>query len=354
MKFKRIGVLTSGGDAPGMNAAVRAVVRTAIGSGVEEVYGIYGGYKGLIDNDMEMLDIRSVSNIISRGGTMLYSARCNEFKTEEGMQRAVQVCKDRKIDGIIAIGGDGTFRGATDLTNRGIPCIGIPATIDNDISSTDYTIGFETAMTTVADLIDKLRDTCESHARCSVVEVMGKYAGDIAINTGIATGAIAVAVREIPFDEEKAIAKIAKARENKKRNIIVIVAEGKTDYAEGFAERIEKATGIETRFTRFGHVQRGGIPTVRDRVTASRMGKAAVVELLNGKSNLVICERKGVITSMDINKALKIDRMFKNLMTDAEYAELEKEGVLEEMRAHCEERAAAKLELYKLSEEICK
>ncbi len=354
MQFKRIGVLTSGGDAPGMNAAVRSVVRTAIGRGVEEVYGIYGGYKGLIENDMELLSIRSVSNIISRGGTMLYSARCLEFKTQEGMQKAVDVCKQRGIDGIVAIGGDGTFRGATDLTRMGVPCIGIPATIDNDISSTDYTIGFDTAMNTVVELVDKLRDTCESHARCNVVEVMGKYAGDIAIHTGIATGAISIAVRELPYDEEHAIQKILKARENKKRNFIVIVAEGKENFAEGFAKRIEEKTGIETRFSRLAHVQRGGNPTVRDRVIASRMGKAAVNELLDGKSNLVICERKGVITSMDINKALKIDRMFKEQMTPEEYAELEAEGSLVDMRRHCEERAAAKLELYRLSEEICK
>ncbi len=354
MQFKRIGVLTSGGDAPGMNAAIRSVVRTAIGRGVEEVYGIYSGYKGLIDDDMELLSIRSVSNIISRGGTMLYSARCPEFKTEEGMQKAVEVCKKRGIDGIVAIGGDGTFRGATDLTLRGIPCIGIPATIDNDISSTDYTIGFDTAMNTVVDWVDKLRDTCESHARCNVVEVMGKYAGDIALHTGIATGAISIAVRELPYDEDQAIKKIIKARENKKRNFIVIVAEGKENFAEAYAKRIEEKTGIETRFSRLAHVQRGGNPTVRDRVTASLMGKAAVMELLDGKSNLVICERQGVITSMDINKALKIDRMFKDLMTPEEYAELEAEGSLVEMRRHCEARAAAKLNLYRISQEICK
>ncbi len=354
MQFKRIGVLTSGGDAPGMNAAVRSVVRTAIGRGVEEVYGIYSGYKGLIEDDMELLDIRSVSNIISHGGTMLYSARCPEFKTEEGMQRAVDVCKKRGIDGIVAIGGDGTFRGATDLTRRGVPCIGIPATIDNDISSTDYTIGFDTAMNTVVEWVDKLRDTCESHARCNVVEVMGKYAGDIALHTGIATGAISIAVRELPYDEDQAIAKIIKARENKKRNFIVIVAEGKENFAEAYAKRIEEKTGIETRFSRLAHVQRGGNPTVRDRVTASLMGKAAVMELLDGKSNLVICERQGVITSMDINKALKIDRMFKDLMTPEEYAELESEGSLVDMRRHCEQRAAAKLNLYRISQEICK
>ncbi len=353
MKFRSIGVLTSGGDAPGMNAAVRAVVRTAIGRGVE-TYGIYSGYQGLIDNDMKLLTIRDVSNIISHGGTMLYSARCDEFRTEEGMQKAIKVCQQRKIDGIVAIGGDGTFRGATDLTAHGIPCIGIPATIDNDISSSDYTIGFDTAMNTVIDLVDKLRDTCESHARCNVVEVMGKHAGDIALQTGLATGAVAIAVRELPFDEEKAIEKIIQAKKNGKRNFIVIVAEGKTNYAEGFTKRIEEKTGIETRFARLAHVQRGGSPTVRDRVTASLMGKAAVMELLDGKSNLVIREKRGDITTMDITKALLLDKMFKGLLTEEEHKYIESSYDVAAMRAHCEERAAKKLDMYRLAEEICK
>lgn len=353
MKFRSIGVLTSGGDAPGMNAAIRSVVRSAIGKGVE-TYGIYCGYQGLIDNDMKLLTVRDVSNIISRGGTMLYSARCDAFKTEDGMEKAVKVCQQRKIDGIVAIGGDGTFRGATDLTAHGIPCIGIPATIDNDISSTDYTIGFDTAMNTVIDLVDKLRDTCESHARCNVVEVMGKHAGDIALQTGLATGAVAIAVRELPFDEERAIEKINLAKKNGKRNFIVIVAEGRTNYAEGFTKRIEERTGIETRFARLAHVQRGGSPTVRDRVTASLMGKAAVTELLEGKSNLVICESDGEIMSMDIAKALMIDKMFKGMLTEKEQEEIERSFDVSSMREHCEKRAAKKLDLYRLADEICK
>ncbi len=353
MKFRSIGVLTSGGDAPGMNAAVRAVVRTAIGKGVE-TYGIYSGYQGLIDNDMRLLTVRDVSNIISRGGTMLYSARCDEFKTEEGIQKAIKVCEQRKIDGIVAIGGDGTFRGATDLTAHGIPCIGIPATIDNDISSTDYTIGFDTAMNTVIDLVDKLRDTCESHARCNVVEVMGRNAGDIALQTGLATGAVAIAVRELPFDEDKAIEKILTAKKKGKRNFIVIVSEGRKNYGEIFANKIEEKTGIETRFACFAHVQRGGSPTVRDRVTASLMGKAAVTELLDGKSNLVIREEKGKITAMDITKALLLDKMFKGTLTEDEHKYIEASYDVAAMRAHCEERAAKKLDMYRLADEICK
>ena len=206
-KFRRIGVLTSGGDAPGMNAAVRAVTRTAIQCGVE-VMGIYEGYKGLIYENMKLFSNRDVSNIINIGGTLLYSDRCLEFKTEEGMQKAIETCRKNQIDGIVAIGGDGTFRGATDLTARGIPTIGIPGTIDNDITSTDYSIGFDTAMNTVIEMVDRLRDTCESHARCNVVEVMGRNAGYIALETGIAVGASAIVTREIPFDEAKAIQKI--------------------------------------------------------------------------------------------------------------------------------------------------
>lgn len=352
VKFRRIGVLTSGGDAPGMNAAVRAVTRSALSRGVK-VMGIYNGYKGLMEKDMKLFHMTDVSNIISHGGTTLYSARCLEFKEEAGMQLAVQNCKECKIDGIVAIGGDGTFRGATDLSRRGIPCIGIPATIDNDISSTDYTIGFDTAMNTVVELIDKLRDTCESHARCNVVEVMGNGAGDIAIQCGLAIGAIATVVGEIEFDEDAAIAKIINAREKGKRNFIVIVSEGKKGYAEDFAKRIEEKTGIETRFTRLGHVQRGGNPTLRDRVTASLMGKFAVDELLNGKSNLVVCERNGDIVSMDIQFALAIDRMFKGKMTPEELNGYDPE-IRARMRYICEARFERKMRIYRTASEICK
>ena len=271
-KFKRIGVLTSGGDAPGMNAAIRAVVRTALANGVE-VMGIYRGYSGLISGDIKPLVLRDVSNIINKGGTMLYSDRCPEFKTPEGMAQAVENCKKFGIDGIVAIGGDGTFRGATDLTAHGIPCVGLPATIDNDIASTDNTIGFDTAMNTVIELVDKLRDTCESHARCNVVEVMGRGAGDIALSAAIASGATAVVIPEFDFDEERLCRHIETARILGKRNFIVLVSEGVgTDFGPALTEKIEKITKVETRFARFAHIVRGGNPSLRDRLLASRVG----------------------------------------------------------------------------------
>ena len=289
-KFRKIGVLTSGGDAPGMNAAVRAVTRTALARGVE-VVGIYGGYRGLIHDDMIELKARDVSNIIWRGGTFLYSDRCLEFKTEEGMQKAIENCRKHGIDGIVAIGGDGTFRGATDLSVRGIPTIGIPATIDNDITATENTIGFDTAMNTVLDMCDRLRDTCVSHARCNVVEVMGRGAGDIALNTAIALGAVAVVIPEMPFDADATIEKIRHLREDGKRSFLVIVSEGVENFAEGYAKRIEAETGVETKFARLAHVVRGGSPTLADRMLATKMGVHAVDQLLAGKSNLVLCQQ---------------------------------------------------------------
>ena len=310
-KFRRIGVLTSGGDAPGMNAAVRSVVRSAIQNGVE-VMGIIGGYRGLVENDMKLLDARDVANIINHGGTMLFTDRCLEFKEESGLQKAIATCKENKIDGLVCIGGDGTFRGAQDLTRRGIPCIGIPGTIDNDISATDYTIGYDTAMNTVVDLVDKLRDTCESHARCNVVEVMGRNAGYIAINTGLATGAVGIAIEEFPFDLEGTIEKMKELKKAKKRNFIVIVSEafGK-EFSENLAKRIENETEIETKFARLAHVQRGGRPTLRDRELASLMGYKAVELFLEGKSNLVVCIRDEVIGSADIEYALTYDKLCK-------------------------------------------
>ena len=270
--FRRIGVLTSGGDAPGMNAAIRAVTRTAIANGVE-VIGIRKGYSGLIKGDLRPLGLRDVSNIINRGGTFLYSDRCPEFKTEEGMAKAIQTCRENQIDGIVAIGGDGTFRGATDLTLRGIPCVGIPGTIDNDVTSTDNTIGYDTAMNTVIDLIDKLRDTCESHARCNVVEVMGRGAGDIALNTGIASGATAAVTPEFPGNDDELCEGIKEARALGKRNFIVVVSEGLgSEYAPALAKKIEDTTGVETKFARLAHIVRGGNPTLKDRVLASEMG----------------------------------------------------------------------------------
>ena len=349
--FKRIGILTSGGDAPGMNAAVRAVVRSALASGVE-VMGIYRGYSGLIDGDIKPFAVRDVSNIIKKGGTVLYSDRCLEMLTEEGKNRAVSTCREFGIDGLVVIGGDGTFRGAVELTNRGVPCVGIPGTIDNDISSTDNTIGFNTAMNTVVGLIDKLRDTCESHARCNVVEVMGRGAGDIALYTAIANGATAVAIPEIPFDEEALFEKIKHSRALGKRNFIVIVSEGvgKT-YAPELAERIEERTGVETKFAKFAHIVRGGSPSLYDRVLAARMGAYAVEALLAGKSNIVISERRGDIVDVDINYALILDRMCKGKLQAGDLDNFD-EATVARMRADAKERKETIENLYKIQQTI--
>lgn len=349
--FKRIGVLTSGGDAPGMNAAIRAVVRTALYRGVE-VMAIKRGYSGLISGDIVPMSIRDVSNVINKGGTTLYSDRCPEFKTPEGMAQAVDTCHRFGIDGIVAIGGDGTFRGATDLTAHGIPCVGIPATIDNDITSTDNTIGFDTAMNTVIELVDKLRDTCESHARCNVVEVMGRGAGDIALNTGIASGATAVIVPEFPHDDDSLCRKIKRARELGKRNFIIIVSEGVgSDYAPALAKKIEEETGVETKFARLAHIVRGGNPNLRDRVLASKMGVYAAEELLRGKSNLVVCERRGQIVSRDINYALILDRMYKNKLKDGDLDSFS-ESEIAQMKEEIEEKKAYLLELFTVQYKI--
>jgi 6-phosphofructokinase 1 len=350
-EFKRIGVLTSGGDAPGMNAAIRAVTRSALARGVE-VMGIYRGYSGLISGDIHPLGLRDVSNCINHGGTMLYSDRCPEFKTPEGMQKAVETCRRLGIDGIVAIGGDGTFRGATDLTNHGIPCVGLPGTIDNDITSTDETIGFDTAMNTVIEMVDRLRDTCESHARCNVVEVMGRGAGDIALNTSIASGATAVAIPEVPFDEDAVIEKMKKSKKLGKRNFIIIVSEGMGhDLGPALTEKIEAVTGIETRFARLAHVVRGGTPTLRDRVLSSRMGEFAVAQLLEGRSDIVICLRNNEIVATDINYALVLDRMYKGKLKDGDLAPFT-EAQVAEMRAFCEEKRTALASLYKTACEL--
>jgi len=310
-KFRRIGILTSGGDAPGMNPCYRAITRCILEGGAQAM-GIRCGYKGLIENDMKLLGDRDVSNIINKGGTMLYSDRCPEFKTEKGMEKAVKTCREYGIDGIVAIGGDGTFRGATDLTAHGIPCVGIPGTIDNDISSTDSTIGFDTAMNTVIELVDKLRDTCESHARCNVVEVMGRGAGDIALSAGIASGATASVIPEFRADDGEICAKISSSRRHGKRNFIILVSEGVgSEYAPALAEKIKIETGVDTKFARLAHVVRGGNPNLRDRVMASEMGVFAVKELLAGNSNIVICMRNGEIVSTDINYALNLDKLYK-------------------------------------------
>ncbi len=324
-KFRKIGVLTSGGDAPGMNAAVRAVTRAANARGVK-VMGIIGGYRGMIHDEMIELTNREVSGKIQLSGTFLYSDRCLEFKEEAGMQKAIETLKKHEIDGVIAIGGDGTFRGATDLSQRGIPTIGIPGSIDNDITASDYTIGFDTAMTTVIENVDRLRDTCESHARCNVVEVMGRGAGDITINTAIASGAVACVIPEAPFDEEACINKIIRLRREGKRSFLIIVSEAFPTLGEELAKKITAITKelsekegndrlwVESKFCRLAHTVRGGSPTLTDRLTATKMGVRAVEELLAGNTNLIVVERQGEITTCDINWSQVLDRMYKGTL----------------------------------------
>ena len=305
--MKTIGVLTSGGDAPGMNAAVRAVVRTACENGIK-VIGINRGYQGLIEGDVRELNIRSVSDIIHRGGTMLYSARCKAFREEEGIQQAVETCKKLGIEGIVVIGGDGSFRGARDLSLRGIPCIGVPGTIDNDIVSSDYTIGYDTCLNTVMQMVDRVRDTVESHSRCVVVEVMGNRCGDLTLNAGIAVGATAIVIPEIPSEIEKhVIDRIRRTQKTDKKHFIVMVAEG-IGGVEELARKIEKECGVESRAVILGHVQRGGSPTVRDRVAASQMGYKAVQLLMQGIGNRVVVQKNDNIIDYDIYEALSMER----------------------------------------------
>ena len=305
--MKTIGVLTSGGDAPGMNAAIRAVVRTGCENGLT-VYGINRGYQGLIDDDLVELNIRSVSDIIHRGGTMLYSARCLAFKEEEGMQKAIETCKKHGIEGIVVIGGDGSFRGARDLSLRGIPCIGIPGTIDNDIVSSDYTIGYDTCLNTIMAMVDRLRDTVESHSRCMVVEVMGNRCGDLTLNSGIAVGATAIVIPEIRSDiEQHVIDRIRRTQKTDKKHFIIMVAEGIGGVAE-LAKKIQAECGVETRSIVLGHVQRGGSPTARDRVIASEMGYHAVQLLLRGIGNRVVVMKKDEIVDYDIYEALNMTK----------------------------------------------
>lgn len=305
--MKSIAVLTSGGDAPGMNPAVRAVVRTACQRGIK-VYGVDRGYTGLINGDIHEMNLRSVSDIITRGGTILYSARCPEFKTEEGLQKAVATCKKFGIDGMVIIGGDGSFRGARDLSLRGIPCIGLPGTIDNDISCTDYTIGYDTCLNTIVQMVDRIRDTSESHDRCTVVEVMGRGAGYLALEAGIAVGATSIIVPEVEHDIERdVIARIREFQKTGKKHFIVIVAEGVGGTAE-IAKKIEAETGVESRATILGHVQRGGSPTARDRIMASQMGSRAVDLLTQGIGNRVVGIRDNKIVDFDIFEALKMTK----------------------------------------------
>ena len=302
---RRIGVLTSGGDAPGMNAAVRSVVRAAIFRGIE-VVGIRRGWNGLINGDIVRLDEKSVAHIINRGGTILYTARSEEFRTPEGQQRAVNTCKLLGLDGIVAIGGDGTFRGALALSQHGISVVGIPGTIDNDIACTNYCIGFDTAANTAIECIDRLRDTMQSHERCSVVEVMGRNAGHLALYVGLAVGATAVLVPEQQEDFQKEIIeKIRNARLNGFTHYMVVVAEG-AGSAYDVAKKIKEEICIEPRVTVLGHIQRGGTPTARDRVTATRMGYRAVDILASGGTNRVICINDGRMCDIDIEEGLAL------------------------------------------------
>ena len=306
--IKRIGVLTSGGDAPGMNAAIRSVVRSANARGIECI-GIRRGYAGLISGDFMNMDSDSVNRIIHLGGTKLYTARSEEFRTEEGQKKAVSTCKLLGLDGIVAIGGDGTFRGAQALSKYGISVVGIPCTIDNDISCTDYTIGFDTAVNTAVECIDKLRDTMQSHERCSVVEVMGRRAGFLALYVGLAVGATAVLVPETEYDFKNHVAeKIRRARLNGKTNFTIVVAEGAAS-AVDVGKAIEEELGLDPRVTILGHIQRGGSPTAKDRVMATRMGYEAVRVLAEGKTNRVICAVENErLVDLDIDKALSMHK----------------------------------------------
>jgi len=315
-KVKTIGVLTSGGDAPGMNAAVRAVVRTALANGVR-VMGIRKGYNGLINGDIFEMNARSVSDIIHRGGTVLYTARCPEFRELEGQQRGAQMCKVFGIDGLVVIGGDGSFAGAEKLANLGINTIGIPGTIDLDIACTEYTIGFDTAVNTAMDAITKIRDTSTSHERCSIIEVMGRNAGWIALWSGITCGAEQILLpekkNELNFDE--LVKNIVEGKNHGKKHNIIIVGEGIGGSYE-LAEKIEKCTGVETRATILGHLQRGGSPTALDRLHASMMGAKAVELLIEGKSKRVVSFVKGEYVDYDIFEALKMEKPIDDKMIE--------------------------------------
>ena len=308
-QIRRIGVLTSGGDAPGMNALIRSVVRSASAHDIS-VLGIRRGYSGLINGDIIEMGARSVDGIIRKGGTMLYTARCKEMLTEEGLQKAADTCRYLGIDGLICCGGDGTFRGAQALSRKGVPCIGVPGTIDNDIGCSDYTIGFDTACNTAIECIDKLRDTMQSHERCSVVEVMGRHAGYLALYVGISVGATAVLIPERPVDFDRdVVEKIRQARLSGTTHYMVVVAEG-AGSAVDIGKRIHEELGIDPRVTVLGHIQRGGSPSARDRETASRMGYEAVQSLAEGRGNRIICTQEGKVVDLDMEEALAMTKVF--------------------------------------------
>lgn len=316
--IRRLGILTSGGDAPGMNAAVRAAARNCVNHGIIPI-GIHRGYSGLIHSDVVELNSRAVNGLLNRGGTMLYTARCEEFKTPEGIQKGVAACKYLGLDGLIAIGGDGTFRGAQKLSEAGVPVIGIPATIDNDICCSHYTIGFDSAANTAISAIDKLSDTMQSHERISVVEVMGRNAGHLAIYIGLAVGATATLIPEKPYDLERdVLEKIREGKYHNKHHFIIIVAEG-VGKTTGIAKKIEEETGLETRTSILGYIQRGGSPTARDRVMASRMGHFAVEQFLAGNFNSIVCYRDSRIQAIPIPEAFTMQKDLDNYMYQVAY-----------------------------------
>ena len=306
-EINTIGVLTSGGDAPGMNAAIRAVVRTAIARG-KKVKGIMRGYQGLLDEEIIDMDKHSVSDIIQRGGTILGTARCEAFRTAEGQQKGAEICKKYGIDGLVVIGGDGSFQGAQKLAHLGVNTIGVPGTIDLDIACTDYTIGFDTAINTAMEAIDKVRDTSTSHERCSIIEVMGRHAGYIALWCGLANGAEDILLPErYNHDEQSIINHIIESRKAGKKHHLIINAEG-IGHSSSMAKRIEAATGMETRATILGHMQRGGSPTCKDRVYATIMGAYAVDALCEGKSSRVVAYKHGEYVDYDIDEALAMKK----------------------------------------------
>ena len=321
-KIKRIGVLTSGGDAPGMNSAVRAVVRTAMGQGIECI-GIRRGWNGLVFSDFFPMTSDTVSHILAAGGTILYTARSQEFLSPEGREKAVATCQMLGLDAVVAIGGDGTFRGALELSRLGIDVVGIPATIDNDVGCTNYTIGFDTACNTAVECIDKLRDTMQSHERCSVVEVMGRHAGYLALYVGLSVGATAVLIPERKLDFEKdVVERIRQSRLMGNTHFMIVVAEG-VGSAMDIGKRIHESIGLEPRVTVLGHIQRGGSPTARDREMAARMGYTAVMSLVEGNGNCIVCTHDGHLVTKPIEQAL----------TETKHLQMERYAVLEAMHA---------------------
>lgn len=315
--MERIAVLTSGGDAPGMNAAIRAVVRTAIYNNIR-IFGVKKGFNGLIHSELEEMEVASVGDIVHRGGTILRTARCKEFETEEGQKMALDVIRNYKIEGVVVIGGDGSFRGAQALSRMGVPAVGVPATIDNDIACTDYSIGFDTAVNTALDAINKIRDTITSHGRANIIEVMGRDAGDIALYAGVGGGAENIIVPEIPFDVDDICARLNDGKERGKLSQIILLAEG-VGHADKLGKMIQENTDIEVRSTVLGHIQRGGNPTACDRILASRMGAHAVELLGKGIGNRVVCIVDNKIVDMDIEEALSMEKDF-----DMELYELSK------------------------------